>query len=427
MPRSDGSGAPPILCNVPGSYPWGVLHERQPALLGRTGRAFPYPPEIRRALDDLLEEALSGLARPLPAGEHDQAEWAEWGRGFFGLPWSDLPFLWMENYFHRRLLGAVGWFGDGPWRGIDPFGPFKREELDGKAVDDELSALDRLGSLDRLGTEAEAARDGALLLASLWGNRADLGFSMPGVGPVLADRDDRDDADGETGETGGHDPANRRGNTGSGGLVADDSALLWSLLDGSPAGTVFLVADNAGRELLPDLVLVDHLLETGRAESLVIHVKPRPYFVSDATTGDVVALLRRMTSAPGRAATIAHRLWHALGSGRLRIRSHPFSCAPLPYHAMPDDLRDEFAGASVTIMKGDLNYRKLVGDRHWPATTPFAEVTAHFPGPVAALRTLKSDVVTGLAPETLTALEGSGRLWRTSGTHAMVQVSTPRP
>ncbi len=90
---------------------------------------------------------------------------------------------------------------------------------------------------------------------------------------------------------------------------------------------------------------------------------------------------------------------------------------------MPADLRAEFAAATVTVLKGDLNYRRLVGDRRWPPTTPFADVTAYFPGPVAALRTLKSDVITGLTAETEEALEASGEgRWRTSGTHALIQV-----
>jgi uncharacterized protein (DUF4415 family) len=73
-------------------------------------------------------------------------------------------------------------------------------------------------------------------------------------------------------------------------------------------------------------------------------------------------------------------------------------------------------------LKGDLNYRRLVGDQLWSPTTPFAERTAYWPGPVAALRTLKSDVITGLDRDVLTALEESGEAWRTSGTHALVQV-----
>ncbi|BFO16553.1 hypothetical protein SHKM778_29410 [Streptomyces sp. KM77-8] len=66
-----------------------------------------------------------------------------------------------------------------------------------------------------------------------------------------------------------------------------------------------------------------------------------------------------------------------------------------------------------------------MGDRYWPPTTPFAEVTAYFPGPVAALRTLKSDVITGLTAQTEAALDAAeGRRWRTGGTHALIQVRT---
>ena len=48
---------------------------------------------------------------------------------------------------------------------------------------------------------------------------------------------------------------------------------------------------------------------------------------------------------------------------------------------MPPDLRDDFASADLTLMKGDLNYRRLVGDHLWPPTTPFTEVTVLLPRP----------------------------------------------
>jgi hypothetical protein len=65
--------------------------------------------------------------------------------------------------------GAVGFFQPGPWCGVDPFGPFKRVELDDPSVDADLAALDELASLD------PAEHAAALVQASLWGNRADLG------------------------------------------------------------------------------------------------------------------------------------------------------------------------------------------------------------------------------------------------------------
>src|SRR6185312_6146355 len=145
------------------------------------------------------------------------------------------------------LLQAVGYFGPGSWQGIDPFRPFKLAELDAPETDEELAALDRLGE-QPLDEQAQA-----LLHGSLWGNRADLGFrlSAPGA-PTAVTR-----------------------------LVADDSEVFWSLL---PVDTLCLVADNAGRELIPDLLLLDHLLRHGRARRALLHVKVHPYYISDATT-----------------------------------------------------------------------------------------------------------------------------------------------
>ena len=51
---------------------------------------------------------------------------------------------------------------------------------------------------------------------------------------------------------------------------------------------------------------------------------------------------------------------------------------------MPADLAAQFERASLTSLKGDLNYRRLVGDRDWPPTNPFTGVAAYFPGPLAA-------------------------------------------
>ncbi|MFJ5780035.1 damage-control phosphatase ARMT1 family protein [Streptomyces sp. NPDC093094] len=387
----DANGPPVILSNEPGSFAWGVLAKRHPALIRQVRDAFPYGRRQHEALDALLDEITNGVIEPLAPGEHDHERWAGWGQKHFGRSWYDAPFLWAESYFYRRLLGAVTYFGSGPWQGVDPFAPFKRAELRGETVEEELRALDALANVP---TDERAA---ALLRASLWGNRADLGFRVSAGEPVAGD-------------------------AAASALVADDSAVLWQLLPVGGSSTVAVVADNAGRELIPDLILIDHLLEQRHAEQVVLHLKPYPYYVSDAMTADVVDCLRRLIEAPGEASAIGGRLWKAMAAGSLEVRTHPFFCAPLPYQEMPEDLRGEFESATLTILKGDLNYRRLVGDRLWDTTAPFAGLTAYFPGAVAALRTLKSDVIVGLEQEALDALEGSGAAWRTSGTHALIQV-----
>ncbi|MYS18861.1 Protein of unknown function DUF89 [Streptomyces sp. DvalAA-14] len=393
MPAADTapqpSGAPVIMGGTPGSFARKVLTERHPALIQQVRAAIPYGPPELQALHVLLAEIQGEAISPLPAGAHGSEHWNEWGAAYFGRSWLDVPFLWAESYFYRRLLQAVGYFEAGPWQGVDPFGPAKRAELKSRAVAEELAALDELAGLP------PEARDEAVLQGALWGNRADLGFRVSAGGAAEG--------------------------AGPGHVMVDDSAVLWE--SAVPPGAVHVLADNAGRELTADLILIDHLLHTGRAATVVLHVKPYPYFVSDATTADVVDCLRRMKEATGRAAETGDRLWQDMNSGRLGLRTHYFSCAPLPYTAMPDDLRADLARATLTLSKGDLNYRRLVGDQHWPATTSFTELTSYVPGdgPLIALRTLKSDVMVGLDASTLAAAEASGEAWRTSGTHAVVQ------
>ncbi|MEV7027715.1 damage-control phosphatase ARMT1 family protein [Kitasatospora sp. NPDC093558] len=383
------SSAPVIRSDIPGSFAWGVFHERHPKLIQQVLDALPYGPAERDAVERLLVESTTGVLEPLGADAPDAAQWLEWGEGLWGRPWGEAPFLWAESYFYRRLLDAIGYFRPGAWQGIDPFAPFKNAELAGAAVDDELAALSKLDDLP------ETRRAEALLSSALWGNRADLSFQITAeaAGTVASD------------------------------LVADDSATLWAELERPKGGRVCVIADNAGRELLPDLVLIDHLLAGGLAAQVVLYVKPQPYYVSDATMADVLASVERLRTAPSHAAeAVGGRLWRAMNSGALVVRTHPFFCAPLPFRAMPASLRGELADAAMTILKGDLNYRRLVGDQFWPPTTPFTDTAKHFPSSVAALRTLKSDVIVGIDATTIARLDSTGMPWRTNGRHAVVQV-----
>jgi hypothetical protein len=167
-------------------------------------------------------------------------------------------------------------------------------------------------------------------------------------------------------------------------------------------------------------MLIDMLLTEGLAGSVALHVKPYPYFVSDAITDDVTAALDRIESGPAAVATAAERLRRALASGRFTVSAEPVFCAPVPYREQVAELAAEVGGSGLTILKGDLNYRRLVEDRMWPPTTPFAELTDYFPTPLVSLRTLKSDVVAGLDPDQVRRLDATGDDWRKSGRYAMV-------
>lgn len=53
------------------------------------------------------------------------------------------------------------------------------------------------------------------------------------------------------------------------------------------------------------------------------------------------------------------------------------------------EFQDESA---LVFLKGDANYRRLIGDRLWQTDTPFADVAGYFPTKLCALRTLKAEL-----------------------------------
>ncbi|WP_344489954.1 damage-control phosphatase ARMT1 family protein [Glycomyces endophyticus] len=380
---------PPIGIDRPGSFSRSVFHERHPVLIANLLGDLPYPPEIADALEALLAESLAGTVPARTPGGPEIHTWHLEVASHAGRTWDSLPFLWAESYFYRRLLRAVEYHHyDSPWCGTDPFAPQKHAQLDGP----ELRAdLDAYAALSGAGA---ADRRRALLLAALWGNQADLGFRTNNPG-----------ADTAVGE-----------------LLADDADALWALAEAPGDAPVIIVADNAGREITADLALVDHLLETATGP-VELHLKPHPYFVSDATGQDLVATLDALDRDPHQEVRdLGGRLRDAIRLGWLRLRTHGAYVHPTEYRTLPTDLAAEFAAAKLVILKGDLNYRRLVGDRRWDPATPFAEAAGYFPGPVAALRTAKSDLAVGVDPARLAELDAAAPDWRLTGTRAFIQV-----
>jgi hypothetical protein len=122
------------------------------------------------------------------------------------------------------------------------------------------------------------------------------------------------------------------------------------------------------------------------------------------------------------AGALAGRLRGYLGDGRLGVLDHWLYASSLFFFQFPGDLRDRMGAMDLVFVKGDANYRRLVGDVHWASDTPFAQVTRYFPAPVAALRTFKSEVVVGLEPGQAERLDAEDPEWRVNGQRGVIQV-----
>jgi hypothetical protein len=398
-PQIDLAGVPPpIMTSEPGSFARYSLEVRIPRILDDTLAANSFPQFIRRRLAELRQEIVAGQISSLVEPAPDASFWQAVSAAYIGHAWLDVPAYWAEAYFYRRLLEATGYFQPGDWHGVDPFANIKATEWAPEGAPRVVATL-----LRELPEEPEA-RFMALVRASLWGNRVDLSYrAVASLGVAHGGAAHGEDAN----------------------LLVDDAGAAWQLLRSRSGGTVAMLNDNAGTELAMDLALADFLLESGLVSRVVLHLKPQPFFVSDAMPVDVTAALGELAGGGPPLEGLAARLLAWQEAGRLRLETHWFSATNLFYYQLPADLRAELAEARLVLVKGDANYRRLFGDAHWPPATPFAPAAAYFPAPLLALRTLKFEIVLGLRPGEAESLSAVDPDWRINGKRGVIQFSLP--
>ncbi len=383
---------PPVLMtSEPGSFAHSTFAVRHPLLLDELIAANDYPPEIVAALRSLRAEILRGVIQPLREDASDQADWNSSAREHLGKSWLDVPWYWAEAYFWRCILEAVCYFQPGAYYRRDPYARQKQRELEPTAAPRALLA--RLRSLPARDADAFDA----LMRASLWGNRTDLSYAEV--------RDDSTDA--------------RAGDRAN--VIVDDMAQVWKFLETRRARIEF-ISDNVGPELLFDLALADFLLRREFTGRIVFHLKPQPFFVSDAMISDVHLTLAALAgSDAAELQQLAQRLRRAIDDQRFVLIDHLFWVTGSFFHEMPEDLKATLARVDLVISKGDANYRRLVGDCHWDPTTPFQIAAGYFPTTLVALRTLKAELIVGLKPGEAERFQAQDPAWRVNGKRGVIQ------
>jgi hypothetical protein len=202
-------------------------------------------------------------------------------------------------------------------------------------------------------------------------------------------------------------------------MIADDSLQAASLL-AAGIERLELILDNTGSEFSADLALADYLLTSGCVKQIRMHAKAQPTYVSDVTLQDIPKALDAFTSSPDPSAQqVGQRLRESEAGGALLTRADFFWNSPLPIWEMPAELCRELSGAGLLIFKGDANFRRLLGDLHWPPTTPFSQIVHGAPAPVLALRVCKSEVACSLKEGQAETLSNTDPGWQTNGKWGM--------
>ena len=383
-----------------GTFAHNTIAVRMPNIARRTLAENDFPSDVMANVEALIDEIDNGRIRPLTDG-HD---WDEYTAVYEGQNWLTPPWFFSETYFYRRILEATGYFGNGPTAGHDPFASQKKQGLIATMPATRALAT-RLSNWLAHGWQEESFAN--LLAIDLWGNQADLSLwpSDAGEKPDHADSASQQEH-----------------------LLSDNTTAvthhLTARLQDDPTTRLDFLIDNAGFELIGDLVLADYLLSSNACQTVRFHLKIHPTFVSDAMIGDVQATIAYLQADEDEhVRAMGGRLATLVGKGRFQLHTHPYWTSPLPGWKIPADLRADLAAADLIISKGDANYRRLLGDLHWPHTTPFDDVVRYLPTPLVALRTLKSDVLIGLKPGQQAVLDQKDPEWLINGRWGLIQFS----
>ena len=282
---SEPADAPVILCDEPGSFARSVLAERHPALIEKVRDAFPYGPEQHRALDALLQTDAEGVINPLDAGAHDHDRWQTWGarvlrplvvRGALPL---GRELLLPPPPRGRRLLHPRPLAGHRPVPALQ---------------------TGRTGHpRDRRGTDRSRPPPGRPADEQPGRAAARLALGQP-RGPRL--------------------PALPGGAAGVGRRTAGGRRLGRPVAAAARRGPGHAVPGRRqrGPRTPPRPASSSTICSaTGAPSGSSSRSKPYPYYVSDATTSDVVDCLRHLAARPGRRGRRRARLWAAMADGRL--------------------------------------------------------------------------------------------------------------
>jgi hypothetical protein len=85
-------------------------------------------------------------------------------------------------------------------------------------------------------------------------------------------------------------------------------------------------------------------------------------------------------------------------------------------------LRYELSKMDIVLLKGDVNYRRLLGDRKWIPWTNMADIARYFPSSFSVLRTMKSEIVVDIASETFNHLKVKDPDWMINGERGIVRM-----
>lgn len=328
--------------------------------------------------------------------------------------WFNTEWLYCECYMYRTLAQKLLLMN--ALRTYDPFENQKKDALTNSIDSMKLVSKHLVDIIDKKQSISGSERKlnfFKLLKLNLWGNRCDLSLS--------AGRDSS-----QTGNP--WELVEKLDN-----VLIDNTGIdfAWQLLDkqkSNDSNIVDIIFDNAGYELFTDLCLAIFLIKFEFAQKIRLYVKRYPWYVSDVTTRDFHWTLEYMkTSSDIELQKIANLCYEYLKNNIWTIEEENYWTGPYDFRQMKEKdkvLYAKLSDAKLLIFKGDLNYRKLLGDINWEYTTSFTKALGDFrPTHVISIRTVKCDLCVGLLPGKAESLFEKDENWMFTGEYGVIQAT----
>ncbi|KHJ90248.1 hypothetical protein OESDEN_09909 [Oesophagostomum dentatum] len=307
--------------------------------------------------------------------------------------WFKMDWLFTECLMYRIVVGAVA-----KTKFLNNFDIFREQKIEGfnshlDHIRDNINYM--LSVAGKLDEKQEKETLEVLLKMCLWGNKCDLSLSC-GESSVLK-----------------QSPTEATRTLDSFILCNDIKTAIESFLlklkpNKKGLRELHIVLDNAGPELVGDLVLAEYLMESKLVDKTVLHGKEYPYFVSDVTGGDFEWTMAELNKLGG----VCQQLYQRLSERVKKEALHGF--LPAPLLALRALKAETVAGLPADVAE----QMRQKPDLQWMALHGF------LPAPLLALRALKAETVAGLSAEVAERMRQKPDLqWMVTGEYGVAQLT----
>lgn len=166
-------------------------------------------------------------------------------------------------------------------------------------------------------------------------------------------------------------------------ILVDRCEQIWQCIqlfqNKSSTKIIDFILDNSGYELFSDFLLASAFIENGLATKIRFHVKQIPWFISDVMPYDFNWTIKTLENSDNLILSMfGEKIRKYFNDGQIELCPNEyFWTGPYPFWDMKNinnKLYEKLSEANLLIFKGDLNYRKLLGDFNWPFDADFKTV-----------------------------------------------------